>query len=141
VNQEQGATDPGIVVLSPSLQVLHMNRRAMALLNQLEHNAQNNGAERAVAAPLHQHCQDIIETLQARLGANNWEQFRQYRTIGDSIHSISVNGFGIPDRRGLPHSRIVLLLSPHTPTPLPGIRKDVLEGAGGEQRAWTTHHS
>jgi len=139
VNQEQEATGPGIVVLSPSLQILYMNRRAMALLNQLEYTAQSIGAERAVTAPLHQHCRDIIETLQARLGSNNWEQFRQYRTIGDSIHSILVNGFGIPDRRGLPHSRIVLLISPHTPTLLLEIRKEVLEVAGGEQRAWTTH--
>jgi nucleotidyltransferase/DNA polymerase involved in DNA repair len=113
VNQEQEATGPGIVVLSPSLQVLHIKRRAMALLNQLEHTAQSIGAERAVAAPLHQHCQDIIETLQARLGSNNWEQFRQYRMIGDSTHSILLSGFGLPDRRGLPHSRIVMLLSPH----------------------------
>ena len=139
MNQEQESTGPGIVVLSPSLQVLHMNRRAMDLLNQLEHTAQSTGAERAVAAPVHQHCQDIIETLQARLESNNWEQFQQYRTIGDSTHSILLKGFGIPDRRGLPHSRIVLLLSPHTPAPLPGIRKEVLEGAGGEQRACTTH--
>jgi hypothetical protein len=56
VNQEQESTGPGIVVLSPSLQVLHMNRRAMDLLNQLEHTTQSTGAERAVAAPLHQHC-------------------------------------------------------------------------------------
>src|SRR5437773_857491 len=114
VNQKQEATGPGIVVLSPSLQVLHMNRRAMTLLNQLEYTAQSIGAERAVAAPLHQHCRDIIETLQARLGSNNWEQFQQCRTIGDSTHSILLNGFGLPDRRGLPHSRIVILLSPHT---------------------------
>ena len=60
-----------------------MNRRAMVLLNQLEHTAQSIGTERAVAAPLHQHCQDIIETLRARLSSNNWEQFQQYRTIGD----------------------------------------------------------
>lgn len=39
MNQEQEATGPGIVVLSPSLQVLHMNRRAMVLLNQLEYTA------------------------------------------------------------------------------------------------------
>jgi len=80
VNQEQEATGPGIVVLSPSLQVLHMNRRAMALLNQLEYTVQSIGAERAVAAPLHQHCRDIVETLKARLGSNNWEQFQQCRT-------------------------------------------------------------
>ena len=92
MNQEQEATGPGIVVLSPSLQVLHMNRRAMALLIQLEHTAQSIGAERAVTPPLHQHCQDIIETLEPRLGLNNWEQFQQYRTIGDSTHSILLRG-------------------------------------------------
>ena len=128
MNQEQEVTGPGIVVLSPSLQVLHMNRRAMALLNQLEHTAQSIGAERAVAAPLHQHCQDIIETLQARLESNNWEQFQQYRTIGNSTHSILLNGFGLPDRRGLPHSRIVILLSPHTPVPMPGISRRECSG-------------
>ena len=115
MNQEQETTGPGIVVLSSSLQVLHMNRRAMALLTQLEHTGQSIGTEWAVTAPLHQHCQDIIETLQARLGSNNWEQFQQYRTIGDSTHTILLKGFGLPDQRGLPHSRIVMLLSPHTP--------------------------
>ena len=123
MNQEQEVADPGIVVLSPSMQILHMNRRAMDLLNQLEHTAQSTGAERAVAAPLHQHCQDILEALQARLGSNNWKQFRQQRTIVDSTHSILVNGFGLPDRRGLPHSRIVMLLSPHNPVLMPGISR------------------
>ena len=121
MNQDQEVTGPGIVVLSPSLQVLHMNRRAMALLNQLERTAQSIGADRAVAAPLHQHCQDITEAMQARLAANNWEQFHQYRTIGDSYHTILLKGFGLPDRRGLPHSRILMLLSPHTPALMPGI--------------------
>jgi len=123
VNQEQEVTGPGIVVLSSSLQVLHMNRRAMALLNQLERTAQSIGMDRAVAAPLHQHCQDITEAMQARLAANNWEQFHQYRTIGDSYHTILLKGFGLPDRRGLPHSRILILLSPHTPASMPGISR------------------
>jgi hypothetical protein len=123
VNQTPETTGLGIVVLSPSLHVLHMNRRAMALLNQLERTTESIGMERAVAAPLHQHCQDIIETWQARLGLNNWEQFSQYRTIGDLPHSIFLNGFGLPDRRGLPYFRIVMLLSPHTPMLMPGIRK------------------
>ena len=128
MNQEQEATGPGIVVLSPSLQVLHMNRQAMALLKQLERTVQCIEPERAVASPLHQHCQDIIETLQARLGSNNWEQFYQHHTIGDSTYSILLRGFGLPDSRGLPHSRIVMLLSPHTPAPMPGIsRRESLE--------------
>jgi hypothetical protein len=112
VNQEQEATEPGIVVLSPSLHVLFMNQRAMALLNQLEHTAQSTKTERDLVAPLHRHCQDIIETLRARLRSNNWEQFQQCRTIGNSPHTILLKGLGLPDIKGLSHSRIVMLLSP-----------------------------
>ena len=123
MNQEQEATGPGIVVLSSSLQVLHMNRRAMALLKQLEHTGQSIGTEWALTAPLHQHCQDIIETLQARLGSNNWEQFQQLPRDRRLYHTILLKGFGLPDRRGLPHSRIVILLSPHTPASMPEISR------------------
>jgi hypothetical protein len=84
----------------------------LALLNQVAH-----------PAPLHHHCQDIMETLKARLELNNWEQFQQDRTIGDSPHSIFLNGFSLPDRRGLSHSRIVMLLSPHTEQSMPGISR------------------
>lgn len=125
MNLEQEATGPGIVVLSPNLQVLHMNLQAMALLNRLKHTARSIGAEHAVVAPLHQHCQEIIEIMQSRMRSNNWEQFRKYRTIGSSTDSIFVYGFGLPDRRGLPHSRIVMLLSPHasSSTPVAGGRE------------------
>ena len=112
MNQEQEATDPGIVVLSSSLHVLFMNRRAMALLNQLDHTVHLVGTERDLVAPLQRHCQDIIETMQTRMESNSWEQFQQCRTIGNSSRSILVKGFGIPDRKGLSYSRIVMLLSP-----------------------------
>lgn len=121
MNLEREATGPGIVVLSPALQVLHMNRRAIALLTQLECTARSIGTERGVTAPLHRHCQDIVETLRERQAAQNWQQFHRSRTIRDSANPLLLKGFGLPDRRGLPHSRIVILLSPHTPVSMPGI--------------------
>ncbi len=99
-----------------------MNRRARALLIQLDCTAQG-GAEQAVAAHLHRHCKEIIEALLERLGSNNWEQFHQFAMIGNATPSILLKGFGIPDRRGLSHSRIVLLLSRHTPEPISEMRK------------------
>ena len=113
MNHEQEATGSGIVVLSSSLQVLHLNRRAMNLLTQLERTAQSIGMEETVTGPLHRHCQDVIETLPARMESNNWEPFHQYRTIGDVTHAILLKGFGLLDRRGLLHSRIVMLLYPY----------------------------
>ena len=140
MNQEQEATGLGIVVLSHSLQVLHINRRAIMLLDQLKHTAQNVGTERGVvAAPLHQICQDISEILQARLRSNSWGQFQQCRTIGESTRTILLKGFGLPDRRGLSYSRVLMLLSPHSAQSMPGNGKEIPEMAGGEQTACTTH--
>jgi hypothetical protein len=134
VQKIRDTTAPGIVVLSPSLHLLHMNRRALALLTSLNgtvhETAQSNGADRAVAAPLHQHGQDIIQSMQARLAANNWEPFHQYSLIGDSTGQISIKGYGLPDRRGAAHSRIVMLLSPHTPAPIQGSGDRVVARAG-----------
>ena len=115
MDQKPEPTSPGIVVLSASLQLLHMNRRARDMLTQLEGTSPSAGTKRALATPLHRHCQDILETMQDRMASNNWAQFYHHRTIGNSSHTSLVRGFGLPDRRGLRHSRIVLLLTPHTP--------------------------
>jgi hypothetical protein len=120
MNQGTETTGPGIVVLSTSMQVLHMNRRAMDLLTQLARAEQRVGTDRALATPLLQHCRDIIEILQERLASNNWMQFHQDRAIGNLSHTIVLKVFGLPDRRGLAHSRIVMLLHLHTPA-IPGI--------------------
>ena len=132
VPQRQHTTAPGIVVLSTSFELLHMNQRALALLTPLNETmhetAQSIGAERTVATPLHQHGQDIIQTMQARLAANNWELFHQYSLIGDSTGQILIRGFGLPDRRGAAHSRIVILLSPHTSAPIQDIGNRVMRG-------------
>ena len=117
--QEPHTTGPGLVMLSSSCELLHMNRRAQTLLTRLKSSAQTAGSTSAITAPLYPHCQDIIETLQARLAVNNWEQFHQYRVIGDPTDQILLKGFGLPDRRGLPHSRIVMLLTPHSPFSTP----------------------
>ena len=106
-------------MLSSSCELLHMNRRALALLTGADLSALNIRTAQALTAPLHPHCQDIIETLQARLAANNWAQFYRYRVIGDPTDQILLKGFGLPDRRGLPHSRVVMLLTPHSPFSTP----------------------
>lgn len=121
MNREPETTGLGIVVLSSSLQLLHMNRRAMELLTRLEHTAQSVGTAPALTAPLHQPCQEIIETMQKCLAWNNREQFHHYCTIGNSSYTIALKGFGLLDQRGLPHSRIVMLLYPHTPASIPEI--------------------
>jgi len=112
MRQNQEATGPGIVVLSSSLQVLHMNRRARTLL------AQDTETERDGNGSPHQPYQDILQTLPARLTLKNWEQL-QDRTIGNSRFTIFIKRFDRPDLMSQTHSRIVMLLSPHTPASMP----------------------
>ena len=119
MNRDLETTGLGIVVLSASLHLLHMNRRAMELLTRVEQTAPSVGMAPALAAPLYQPYQEIMETLQNRLAGNNWAPFYQVCSIDNARSTIGVKGVGLPDRRGLSHSRIVLLLSPHSPAVIP----------------------
>jgi hypothetical protein len=121
MNREPETNGLGVVVLSSSLQLLHMNRRAMELLTRLEHTAQRVGTAAALTAPLYQPCQEILETMQRCLAWKNWQQFHHVRAIGNSSYAIVLKGVGLPDRRGLSHSRIVMLLTPHIPPSVRGI--------------------
>ena len=82
MHQEQKETGPGIVVLSPSLQILHMSGQAFALLKPLERTEQNLDPDLSITALLHQYCHDILETMQEHIKVNNWEHFCRYRTLG-----------------------------------------------------------
>lgn len=110
MNQTQHATGPGIIVLSPSLQILHMNQRARTLL------AQSAETERNGQGSPHQPYQDILPPIPTGLTANNWEQL-QDRTIGNSRVTIFIKRFDRPDPMSQTPSRIVLLLSPQAPAP------------------------
>jgi hypothetical protein len=113
MNQKQETPGPGIVVLSSSLQILHMNQRARALL------AQNIETKRNGNGSFLQPYQDLLHTWPTRLASKkNWEQL-QDRTIGDSRVTIFVKRFDRPDPISQTQSRIVLLLSPQAPAAIP----------------------
>ena len=120
MNQRDEAINPGIVVLSSSLDFLHINKPAIQMLTQLRPSGSQAGADQHLTAPLHSFCREIIAVLQERLTSRSFEPFRQYHAIGDSDRELLVKGFGVPDKRGLPYSRIVLLLSPRETNTTPG---------------------
>ena len=113
MNQKQETPGPGIVVLSSSLQILHMNQRARTLL------AQNIETKRDGNGSFHQPYQDLLHTWPTRLASKkNWEQL-QDRTIGDSRVTIFVKRFDRPDPMCQTQARIVLLLSPQDQAAMP----------------------
>lgn len=107
-------TGPGIVVLSSSMQLLHMNRQAAELSTQI--NKAENGKEYkkiahgVLPAALTELCTEILKVLQVRTEAKDWEQFEVKRLAGNPARPILLRGFGLPERGGIQQSRIVITM-------------------------------
>jgi len=104
----------GIVVLSASMQLLHMNRQASELAKKI--NAVEHGVNAAKAAhgvlptALTELCGEIVKALHIRTEAKDWEQFELKRVAGDPNQPILLRGFGLPDRGGVQHARLVITM-------------------------------
>jgi len=114
MNHLPEAIDPGVVVLSASLQLLHINHQAISLLKQVQGSTSQADGAPNLTAPLHTHGQDIITAMRQRLVSHDFTPFYCYRAIGEPAHQILLKGFGLPNQRGFPHSRIVILLVPQS---------------------------
>lgn len=105
---------PGIVVLSATMQLLHMNRQAAELSKQI--NAAESGGKASKAAQgvlpttLTELCGEIIKALHVRTEAKDWEQFEVKRVAGDPNQPVLLRGFGLPDRGGIQHARLVVTM-------------------------------
>jgi len=104
----------GIVVLTSAMQLLHMNRQASELAKKI--NAAEQGATAARTAhgvlptALTELCAEIIKALHVRTEAKDWEQFELKRVTGDPNQPVLLRGFGLPDRGGIQHARLVVTM-------------------------------
>lgn len=105
---------PGIIVLSSSLQLLHMNRQASELckkINQAEHPSDSpKHAHGVLPTALTELSSEIIKALTVRTEAKDWEQFEVKRLAGGSGQPILLRGFGLPDRGGINNARLVITM-------------------------------
>ena len=109
-DQRAGA---GIVVLSSSMQLLHMNRQAAELskqVNMTDNGAPPRAAQGVLPAALTELCSEIIKALQVRTEAKDWEQFEIKRIAGNAKQPILLRGFGLPDKGGIQHARLVVTM-------------------------------
>ncbi|MCP9439374.1 MAG: LuxR C-terminal-related transcriptional regulator [Nitrospira sp.] len=104
----------GIVVLSASMQLLHMNHQASELakkINAVEHGGNNaKFAHGVLPTALTELCGEIIKALHIRTEAKDWEQFELKRIAGDPSQPILLRGFGLPDRGGIQNARLVITM-------------------------------
>jgi len=117
-DQSDGLADQragsGIVVLTASMQLLHMNRQATELAKKINAAEQTGNAARAahgvLPTALTELCGEIIKALHIRTEAKDWEQFELKRVSGDPNQPVLLRGFGLPDRGGVEHARLVVTM-------------------------------
>lgn len=107
-------TGAGIVVLSSSMQLLHMNRQA-AELSKLINMSEKGGAPAKAAqgvlpSALTELCAEVLKALQVRTEAKDWEQFEVKKIAGNPNQPVLLRGFGLPDRGGVQYARVVVTL-------------------------------
>jgi hypothetical protein len=106
---------PGIVVLSPSLQILHMNRQARLLISDLapttpEAQHPNHRTEFFPPAPINL-ADDIIRELRSRHEMGEKGPLEIRRSASGSGNPIRIRGVGVPNEHGIAHAHIVLVLT------------------------------
>ena len=106
---------PGIVVLSPSLQILHMNRQARLLTSDLapitpEAQHPNHRTEFFPPAPINL-ADDIIRELRSRHEMGEKGQLEIRRSANGFGNSVRIRGLGVPNGHGIEDTRIVLVLT------------------------------
>ena len=107
---------PGIVVLSPSLQILHMNRQAYLLISGLAppttREAQQADHRTDLLPPaLISLAGEILRVLRRRHEMSEKGQFEIRHSVNGSSMPVFIRGVGMPNGHGVQHARIVLLLT------------------------------
>ncbi len=114
-NQNEGKgrhmDSPGIVVLSSSLRLLHINQRACELSKQLHESGSGPETDSALPPAVRDLAEEIRTQLRVRMDSHQAAQFQITRQITNRNAAFLLKGFGLPSQRGFDRSRIVVLLS------------------------------
>ena len=110
--------DSGMIVLSSSARILHMNGSARALMALFgkPHELWPQMAPESMPSILTDFCHDVLAQLQRRIEAQDWAQFEMRRICHMVTPSLLLTGFGVPNTTN--HEiRVILTLNllPSTP--------------------------
>ncbi len=121
------AIGSGVIVFSSSMRLLHMNEQALVfsrMLNCAQDHPQDGGGDICLLPEmLKDFCDEIVESLNQRIEAEDWSPFEMKRLAGPPEQPILLRGFGLPDRLERQRSRVVItlqaMLSSSSPSPVP----------------------
>ena len=106
---------PGILLLSVSLQLMHVNPRAWELSRKIMQAQNGKTATGVLPRVITELCAEVIAELQVRTNGKDWEQVQLRRLVSGSEPPVLLRAFGLPDRGGLQQARILILLEEVSP--------------------------
>src|SRR5205807_7076405 len=101
---------PGILLLSPALQLMHMNRQAVELSGKIMRAQNGKVATGVLPKAVTELCDEIITELQVRTDAKDWEQVQIRRLVSTPNPPVLLRAFGFPDRGSAQLARILILM-------------------------------
>jgi hypothetical protein len=105
----------GIVVLSPSMKILHVNRHALFLIDGLASTTseahQPNNRTDILPPVLINLAGEILSVLRSRHEMKEKGQFEIRHSANGSGKPVLIRGVGVPNGQGVEHSRILLVLT------------------------------
>ena len=109
-------SDAGLLVLSSSMRILHINDRARTLLALFgeAYELWPNLTSEAMPAILTEFCGHVFAELRRQSGSHEWTEFEMRRVCHMVTPALLLRGFGMPSIAGQ-ESRMILTLQPCTP--------------------------
>lgn len=113
-NMSQGyvpfpASKVGLLVLSSSSRVLHLDEQASQLLGDLHRQEQRAGAT-GLPPSVETFCSEIQDVLSDREEADDWRPFEVTRSVGQSPQAMMLRAFVFPSRSSAAQTRILVTL-------------------------------
>ncbi len=124
------APDAGLMVLSSSMRILHINSRARSLLA-LFGEARGlwpHLSPESMPAILTEFCGAVFAALHRQAGSHEWAQFEMRRVCHMVTPALLLRGFGMPSTDGRA-PRMILTLQPCPPSTDPAMRRNRSDGS------------
>ncbi|MEX5215692.1 MAG: hypothetical protein NW703_16210 [Nitrospiraceae bacterium] len=99
----------GLLVLSSSNRVLHLDEQASQFLGDLQRQEQRASAN-GLPPSVETFCSEIQDVLSDREEAADWRPFEVKRSVGQSPEALMLRAFVFPSRSSLAQTRILVTL-------------------------------
>src|SRR2546426_10384143 len=101
---------PGILLMSPAVQLMHMNPQAWELCGKIIRAEHGKVAAGVLPTAVTKLCAEVITVLQVRTVAKDWEQVHIRRLVSTTNPPVLLRAFGFPDRGDAQLARILILM-------------------------------